>query len=198
MKDKALINEVRKRVSLLENKYETITKDLESARGFLAMLEREVVNAAQSHGDRTHTDIVADIVVDILSGKEKMHRTRILEAILERGVHIGNDDNPQKQLAGLSSILSKDTRLRPAKGKSGYWSLAKPLDHELSEDKSDSENSSQVFRHIVNSRASEEKDVLMECDEEKQTSRTAEFRRDRQNVGVQLRPPRAMNLRNSP
>ena len=41
MHDKALITEVRKRVSILEIKYEVLIKDLEVARGFLAMLERE-------------------------------------------------------------------------------------------------------------------------------------------------------------
>ena len=162
MKDKMLIEEVRKRVSLLESKYETMKKDLESARGFLAMLEREAVNTAQSVGDRTHVDIVADIVVDILSHSQETHRSRILETVLERGVHIGNDDNPQRQLAGLSSIMSKDPRIKPTEGKGGYWSLAIPIDHEPSEGKSEADNSSQANRSLVEVRlANEEKDVQL-------------------------------------
>lgn len=198
MKDKTLINEVRKRVSLLEIQYETTTKDLESARGFLAMLEREAVNAMQALGDRTHTDIVADTVVDILSHSQKMHRKHILEEVIERGVHIGNDGNQARQLAGLSSIMSKDTRLEPVEGKGGYWSLVTPVEHELSEGNSDADDTSQEFRSIMNSRLNEEGDELLTFDKREQASRTARFRRDENGGGVQLSPPRAMNRRKSP
>jgi len=198
MKDKVLITEVRKRVSLLESKYETLTKDLESARGFLAMLERELVNATQSFGDRTHTDIIADIVVDILSHHQDMHRSRILKSILDRGVHVGSDEDSQKQLAGLSSLLSKDTRFISVNGKNGYWALAKPVENELSEGKSESDDNSQEFHSVVNTRLDAERDDLLAFDKRERASRTAEFRRDEQNDLVQLRPPRAMKRRNPP
>lgn len=156
MKDKTLINEVRKRLSQLESRYETIAKDLESTRGFLAMLEREAVNAAQSVGDRTHADIVADIVVEILSHSQAMHRGHILKAVLERGVHIGNDDSPQRQLAALSSIMSKDTRIEPLKGRSGFWSLVSPVDYEPPEDLMEAIDSTQEFHTLARMRSGED------------------------------------------
>ena len=107
MKDKAFINEFRKRVSVLESKYEALERDLNAARIVLAMLERDSVNSSQSTGNLSHADIVADIIVDILSFHKEMHRARILETVLSRGIHIGYDDNQQKQLAGLSTLLSK-------------------------------------------------------------------------------------------
>lgn len=148
MKSRALVNEVRKRVSELESKYETIAKDLEIARGFLAMVERESENGVRTPESRTHTDIVGDTVMEILSHHPVMHRKRILGDVLERGVHIGFDQNPQKQLAGLSSILSRDPRFKPAEGKNGYWRLATPSVPELSESNSDSDDTSKVSRPV--------------------------------------------------
>ena len=104
MSNKTFINEVRQRVSMLESKYEAIARDLESARGFLAILERETVAIPRSQRHPTHADLVGDAIFDILSQHTDMHRMDVLQTILKRGVHIGYDGNPQKQLAGLSSI----------------------------------------------------------------------------------------------
>ena len=41
-----------------------------------------------------------------------MHRTDILNELLKRGVHVGNDQDSRKQLASLSSIMSSDPRFR--------------------------------------------------------------------------------------
>ena len=137
MKDEMLVNEVRKKVAMLESKHETVTKDLDAARGFLAMLERESVNAAHSTGKQTHSDLVAESIVDALSRHGVMHRKDILNDLMDRGVHVGYDHNRQKQLAGLSSILSKDARFKSVTGKNGYWSLTTFIDHEIVEPKHD-------------------------------------------------------------
>lgn len=134
MKDKTLIDEVRKKVAMLEGKHEMIANDLEAARGFLAMLERELANSLRTSTDQSHTDFIADIIVDLLSRSRNMHRTRILEAVLAKGVHIGNDGNRKRQLATLSSIMSKDVRFKPIDGKNGHWGLSTPSDDELPED----------------------------------------------------------------
>ena len=88
MHDKALITEVRKRVSILEIKYEVLIKDLEVARGFLAMLERESMDDIVQQGPRTHAEIVGSAIADMLSRRPWMHRTDILNELLKRGVHV--------------------------------------------------------------------------------------------------------------
>lgn len=133
MQKKTLINEVRRKVDLLESKYEVIVRDLEFSRGFLSMLERELTEDDISQGKSTHAEHVGTIVADVLSRNPDMHRKDILKAILNRGIHIGYDDNSQKQLAMLSSILSRDTRFKPVSGKNGYWSLKTNTSLELLE-----------------------------------------------------------------
>ena len=158
MKSNELINEVRRRVSTLESKHKEIERDLNSARGFLALLERESVNRPQSPRNPTHADQVGDIISDILSHHSEMHRKQILKIVLERGVHVGNDDNPQKQLAGLSSILSRDTRFNPVEGRNGYWSLATPGDHGLLGLTRVADPTSLMFRNNLPERSAAEKE----------------------------------------
>ena len=125
MKDHVLISEFRRRVSVLESKYEALERDLNAARIVLAMLERESVNNTQVAGNFSQAEIIADIAIDALSHTKEMHRADILEAVVSRDVHVGYDDDKKKQLSGLSTLLSKDARFRPVKGRSGYWTLAR-------------------------------------------------------------------------
>ncbi len=157
MKDGMFINEVRKKVSMLESKYETAARDLEAARDFLAMLERELVNGSHPPGDRNHVELVGDSIVDALSRHKVLHRKDILNDLMEKGVHIGYDHNQQKQLAGLSTILSKDARFKPVEGKNGSWSLMTFIDHELVEPNLDSEIISQTTYSIVGACPNEER-----------------------------------------
>ena len=132
MKDGVLVNEVRKKVSTLESKYETVARDLEAARVFLAMLERDLANDTHPTGNRNHVELVGDCVLDLLSLHKDMHRKDLLNHLMEKGIHIGYDHNRDKQLAGLSTILSKDARFKPVKEKNGYWTLTTLIDSELS------------------------------------------------------------------
>lgn len=125
MKDHVFLSEFRKRVSVLESTYEALERDLKAARVVLAMLERESVNNAQGAGNLTQAELIAEIAIDTLSQNGEMHRGDILDAVVSRGVHVGYDDDKKKQLSGLSTLLSKDARFNPVKGKSGYWSLAR-------------------------------------------------------------------------
>ena len=132
MKEGVLVNEVRKKVSTLESKYETVARDLEAARVFLAMLERDLANDTHPMGNRNHVEFVGDCVLDLLSLHKYMHRKDLLNHLMEEGIHIGYDHNRDKQLAGLSTILSKDARFKPVKGENGYWTLTTLTDSELS------------------------------------------------------------------
>ena len=121
MHKNALVAEVRKRLTILEIKYEVMGKDLESTRGFLAMLERESVDDTVHQEPRTHAEIVGSAIADMLSRHPWMHRRDILSELLERGIHVGNEHEPRKQLAGLSSILSSDPRFTPVAARLGCW-----------------------------------------------------------------------------
>lgn len=142
MKDKAFINEFRKRVSELERRYEALDRDLNAARIVLAMLERDSINSSQSAGNSSHTDIVADSIFDLLSLHREMHRSDILKDLLSRGIHVGYDDDQQKLLSGLSTLLSKDSRFTPVKGKNGIWTLTRFLNPESPDLMDDSINTS--------------------------------------------------------
>lgn len=164
MKNKELISEVRRMVSMLESRHDEVERDLNSARGFLAMLERESVNRPHSSRSPTHADQVGDIIYEILAQNSEMHRKQILEVVLGKGVHIGNDDNPQKQLAGLSSILSKDTRFSPVEGRNGFWSLATPIRHGLLGLTSEADRTSFTVRNYMPGRSATENDCLLIAD----------------------------------
>lgn len=125
MRDRTLINEVRKKVSALEGQYEMVAKDLESARGFLAMLERELVSDIDTREPRTQAESVGSAIVEILSGGKRLHRKEIRDALLRNDLYIGNYDNERKQLAALSSIMSSDPRFIPIDGK---WMLVERTD----------------------------------------------------------------------
>ena len=125
MKDHIFVGEFRKRVSVLESKYEALKRDLDAARTVLAMFERESAHNSQAAGNPTQAEIIADIAIDALSHNNEMHRGDILDTVVSKGVHVGYDDDRRKQLSGLSTLLSKDARFRPAKGRSGYWTLAR-------------------------------------------------------------------------
>ena len=125
MKDHVFIGELRKRVSVLEDRYEALERDLKAARITLAMFERESVNNSQAAGHFSQAEIIADIVIDALSHQREMHRANILEAVVSKGVHVGYEDDEKKQLSAVSTLLSKDARFKPVKGRSGYWSLAR-------------------------------------------------------------------------
>ena len=120
MRDRALINEVRKRVATLEGKYEMIAKDLESARGFLAMLEREFVNDIGPRVPQTQAEILGNAIAEILADGKRLHRKDIRDALMETEIYFGNYDNERKQLAALSSVMSSDPRFLPSDGK---WML---------------------------------------------------------------------------
>ena len=148
MQDKVFINEVRKRVSLLENKYATIVKDLDSARGFLAMLERESLRSTDPAMPRTHAEIVGDAVADMLSRNEYLHRSEILQFLLDKGIYVGRTNDARKQLAGISSLLSRDQRFKPYKspdGQSGYWELASSNDATNAKHNDESDDSTPLF-----------------------------------------------------
>ena len=143
MHDKVLITEVRKRVSILEIKYEVLIKDLEVARGFLAMLERESMDDIVQQGPRTHAEIVGSAIADMLSRRPWMHRTDILNELLKRGVHVGNDQDSREQLASLSSIMSSDPRFAPVAGRLGCWKMPTLTDDIASESLGDSSDTPQ-------------------------------------------------------
>jgi len=155
MKDKAFMHEVRRRVAVLESQYETMGRDVKAARTFLAMLERQYINDSQNSGDRSHIELVGDFIADLLSHQPEMHRKDLLKGVLSKGVHIGNDDDPQKQLSTLSTILSKDTRFKPVEGRSGYWTFAKIIDLRMSAPEDDTSKTSQSPGHILAASASE-------------------------------------------
>ncbi len=156
MQDKALINEVRKRLTLLENEYEVLGKDLESTRGFLAMLERKSVNAAGTQKPGTHADIIGNIAADMLSRLPVIHRRELLDEVLARDVHVGSDGDSRKQMASLSSILSRDSRFTPIRERPGYWRLAIPID-EMEVESDDSGDTPPMLRQLdeVNSHRKE-------------------------------------------
>lgn len=125
MRDKAFINEVRKKVSQLEKRHKCTEKELESARIFLAMLEKDYMHA-ETVDDGTLAGSVAAVAIDVLAGKTDAHRKEILGAVLEKGIVLGNDNDQRRQLMSISSILSRDGRVKPTEGKNGHWSLAFP------------------------------------------------------------------------
>ena len=124
MKDHVFIGELRKRISVLEGKHEELGKELNAARTTLAMFERESASHFQSAGTFSQSEIIADIVINALFQKKEMHRADIRDAIVLKGIHIGYDNDKKKQLASVSTLLSKDARFKPVEGKSGYWTLA--------------------------------------------------------------------------
>lgn len=130
MNDRAFANEIRKRILILEKRHKAISEQLEAARNFLAMVERGFADAISPSARRPHADRVGDIVASILSEHPNMHRGTILEKALSKGIHIGHGDDPQRQLAALSSILSRDVRFEPTKGMAGYWSMVTPTGNE--------------------------------------------------------------------
>ncbi len=127
-------------ISALENKREIIEKELDAARVVLAMVEREATNGTNSLGDRTYTNVVGDSIRDVLSVYPELHRKDILKALLERNVHIGNEGNSEKQLSGLSAVLSRDSRFKPVEGRAGYWTLATTKDHDTPEPNEDADD----------------------------------------------------------
>lgn len=129
MKDNVFVNEFRRRVAIMESRYEALGRGLEASRAALAMFEKDMVNNSQSERGNSHTDLIAEIIVDSLSTHKEMHRAEILTTITKQGVHVGNDDDRSKQLAGLSTLLSKDGRFTPVRDKSGYWALANVQGH---------------------------------------------------------------------
>ena len=120
MRDRTIINEVRKIVLTLEGQYEMVAKDLEAAQRVLAMLERELVSDIDTREPRTQAEIVGSAIAEIMSGGRPLHRKEIRDALLANDLYIGNYDNERKQLAALSSILSSDPRFVPFDGK---WML---------------------------------------------------------------------------
>ena len=126
MRDRTLINEVRKKVVALEGEYAIITKDLESARGFLDMLERELVNDISPKSPQSQAGLWGDAIAEILAGGKRLHRKDIRNALEETDLYIGNYDNERKQLAALSSVMSSDSRFVPIDGK---WMLVESPDN---------------------------------------------------------------------
>ena len=162
MHDKALITEVRKRLSVLEMKYEIAARDLEATRGFLAMLERGYPNNVVSQTPRTQAEIVGDAIADILSIKGSLHRMDILAWLVEKGVYIGNDQEPRKQLAGLSSIMSSDPQFKPVAGRPGFWTLVTSIDDESPEPVEDTDDIDKIphmFNGIGDARSNQPQNV---------------------------------------
>ena len=123
MSDITLRVEVEKRIVVLEAQYEMIQKDLEVARNFLAILDRETFGVGiPIKKPSTHAEIVEEAVIDILAGVKSMHRQDILDGVLSKRIHIGNDHDNRKQLATLSSILSRSPHFIPTGN--GHWVLA--------------------------------------------------------------------------
>ncbi len=140
MYSKTFGKELRKMISALENKREIIEKELEAAQIVLAMVERETTNGTNTLGDRTYTNVVGDSIRDVLSAYPELHRKDILKALLERNVHIGNEGNSEKQLSGLSAVLSRDIRFKPVEGRAGYWTLVTTKDHDAPEPNEDADD----------------------------------------------------------
>ena len=138
MRDRTLINEVRKKVLILEEKYEMVAKDLESARRFLAMLEREAVHDIDSGEPRTQAEIVGNAIAEILSDGKRLHRKEIRDSILAFDIYLGNYKSERKQLAALSSIMSSDPRFVSADGK--WMLIERPDNVNVSTDLSQSVN----------------------------------------------------------
>ena len=124
MKDRAFLVEIRKRLAVLEKQQETLNRDVESVRGVLAMLERNIANEMQGPGYRTHADLVGDFVVELLSVHGQLHRKALFEKAREGGLFFGDDKEADRQLAGFSAILSKDTRVVSSGKKDGMWKLS--------------------------------------------------------------------------
>lgn len=122
MRNSDIRNEVQKRILMLKKQHEVIGKDLEVARGFLALLDREMHTDNIPRTSRTHAEIVEDAVLKMLSGGTSLHRKDILEGVLAQRIHIGNDGDYHRQLAMLSSILSRSSYFVPAGD--GHWKLA--------------------------------------------------------------------------
>lgn len=133
MRDKAFINEVRKKVAQLESKHKCTEKELESARAFLAMLEKDYL-LDDSPNDGTLHGSVVTTAIEVLAGKPDAHREEILGAVLEKGIVLGNDNDKRRQLMSVSSILSRDGRIKPTEGKNGHWSLAFSMDSQEDEE----------------------------------------------------------------
>ena len=124
MKDKALIYEVRKRLSVLEREHETMERDIESTRGFLAMLERNLANEMREGGYRTHAALVGDFVVDLLASYRFMHRRDLFERARIAGLFFGDEKDAEKQLASFSAMLSKESRVKSSGKMDGVWMLS--------------------------------------------------------------------------
>ena len=88
-----------------------------------------------------------------------MHRTDILNELLKRGVHVGNDQDSRKQLASLSSTMSSDPRFAPVAGRLGCWKLATLTDDIASESLGDSSDTPPMLRHLNNAHTEQAEDV---------------------------------------
>lgn len=126
MRDIELRVEVEKHIAMLEGQHKEIERDIEVAREFLSILNKGIHTLSSSIAvptrPSTQAEIVEDAVVDILAGVKSMHRHDILEGVLSKRIHIGNDHDNRKQLATLSSILSRSPHFIPTGN--GHWMLA--------------------------------------------------------------------------
>ena len=105
-------------VEELKAKRRQIDKELEALH-IVIRLKQERANTVDAGGRRssTYAQEVTDAIHDTLSSERPLHRTIIMERVIERGVHVGGT----KPINSIGSYLSTDQRFKNC-GR-GMWTL---------------------------------------------------------------------------